>query len=297
MPSSDGSTIFLRATFGILVSRDAGKTWQWICERALGYEGSWDPPIAVTRDGRLWVGLDQLALTELARAEAVSKVSRQNLAHALAGGGWGGTTVSATMIAARLAGIRVFATGGIGGVHRGAARTFDVSADLDELARTPVLVVCSGPKSILDIDLTLEILETRGVPLIALGTRELPGFYSSGSGRAAPLSVSGPDEAAAVAVRHWSLGLGTGLVVALPVPRAAALPFEEARAATDEAIADADAQGIRGAASTPWLLARVAELTGGRSTEANVALIENNALVAARIARALAELTAAQPRP
>ena len=166
----------------------------------------------------------------------------------------------------------------------------DISADLDELARTPVLVVCSGPKSILDVDLTLEYLETRGVPIVGWQTRELAGFYSTGSGRLLAGSVAGPEEAAALARRHWGLGLATGLVVAVPVPEAAALPRDVADATINQAIDEARAAGVHGPASTPWVLGRVAELTGGRSVEANLALIENNARVAGEIAVALASV-------
>ena len=186
------------------------------------------------------------------------------------------------MIAARLAGIRVFATGGIGGVHRGGERTLDISADLDELARTPVLVVCAGPKSVLDIDLTLEYLETRGVPVVGWGTRQLAGFYSVDSGRTLASSVADADEAARLAASHWGLGLATGLVVAVPVPAEAALPGDVADAAIAQAIADSEAAAIHGPAATPFVLARVAELTNGRSVTANLALIENNARVAAK---------------
>jgi pseudouridylate synthase len=252
--------------------------------RAAGAE----PATIAIGGGEVLVGLDESQLEELAQAEAPIKASRGTLALALESGGWAGTTVSATMILAARAGIAVFATGGIGGVHRGGAQSMDISADLDELARTPVLVVCSGPKSILDVDLTLEYLETRGVPIVGWGTRELAGFYAVGSGRMLAGSVAGADEAAALARRHWGLGLATGLVVAVPVPAAAALPRDVADAAIAQAIESAAAAGVHGPASTPWVLARVAELTGGRSVEANLALIENNARVAGEIAVALA---------
>jgi pseudouridine-5'-phosphate glycosidase len=242
------------------------------------------------RDGRLLVGLSDEELSELAAAPALGalrKASRGTLALALAEGGWAGTTVSATMIAAALAGIRVFATGGIGGVHVGGAATFDISSDLDELARTPVLVVCAGPKSVLDVDLTLEYLETRGVPIVGWGTRQLAGFYALDSGRTLAGSVDSAEEAAHLAEVHWRLGLGSGLVVAAPVPAEAALPREDADRAVAQAIADSQAAGIHGPAATPFVLARVAELTNGRSVAANLALIENNARVAASIAVAL----------
>jgi pseudouridylate synthase len=252
--------------------------------RAAGAE----PATIAIGGGEVLVGLDESQLEELAQAEAPIKASRGTLALALESGGWAGTTVSATMILAARAGIAVFATGGIGGVHRGGAQSMDISADLDELARTPVLVVCSGPKSILDVDLTLEYLETRGVPTVGWGTRELAGFYAVGSGRMLAGSVAGADEAAALARRHWGLGLATGLVVTVPVPAAAALPRDVADAAIAQAIESAEGAGVHGPASTPWVLARVAELTGGRSVEANLALIENNARVAGEIAVALA---------
>jgi len=254
-------------------------------------DGGAEPATVAVRDGRLLVGLSDSELSELAAAPAsgpLRKASRATLGLALAEGGWAGTTVAATMIAASLAGIRVFATGGIGGVHMGGASSFDISADLDELARTPVLVVCAGPKSVLDVDLTLEYLETRGVPIVGWGTRQLAGFFSQDSGRTLAGSVDTAEEAARLAAIHWSLGLGSGLVVAAPVPAQAALPREEADQAIAQAIADSSAAGIHGPAATPFVLARVAELTNGRSVAANLALIENNARVAASIATALA---------
>lgn len=258
-------------------------------EAAVRSAGAEPATIAIVA-GEVVVGLSEAQLEEVARAEAPMKVSRATLAMALESGGWAGTTVSATMILAERAGIQVFATGGIGGVHRGGAASMDISADLDELARTPVLVVCSGPKSILDVDLTLEYLETRGVPIVGWQTRELAGFYSVGSGRTLAGSVSGAGQAAALARRHWGLGLSTGLVVAVPVPIGAALERGAADAAIEQAIAEAEAAGVHGPTSTPWVLARVAELTDGRSVEANLALIENNARVAGEIAVALARV-------
>lgn len=256
-------------------------------EAAVRAEGAVPATVAV-HSGHLVVGLADAELEGLARAPEALKVSRHNLAFALGRPGWSATTVSATMIAARAAGIRVFATGGIGGVHRGGALTMDVSADLEELARTPVAVVCSGPKSILDAGLTLEYLETRGVPVAALGVDELPGFYSRSSGLVAPLTVAGPEEAAALARRHWALGLGSGLVFAVPVPEGAALPRDVAERAIEAAVREAEAAAVHGPAATPWILSRIAELTNGRSLEANVALIVHNAAMAARIAIALA---------
>jgi pseudouridine-5'-phosphate glycosidase len=250
--------------------------------------GGAEPATIAVRDGRLLVGLSDDDLAALAAAPAPRKASRSTLALALAEGGWAGTTVAATMIAAHLAGIRVFATGGIGGVHRGGAASMDVSADLEELAMTPVLVVCAGPKSMLDIDLTLEYLETSGVPVLGWGTTELAGFYSRSSGRTLAGSVADARAAAQVATAHWSLGIESGLVICAPLPEDAALPAEEAESAIAQATADAAAAGIHGPAATPYTLARVAELTEGRSVKANLALIENNASIGAQIAAALA---------
>ena len=252
--------------------------------------GGAEPATVAVRDGRLLVGVSDAELEALAGAPGPRKASRATVAVALAEGGWAGTTVSATMIAAHLAGIRVFATGGIGGVHRGGAQTLDVSADLDELARTPVLVVCAGPKSMLDVDLTLEYLETRGVPVLGWGTTELAGFYARSSGRTLAAAVADAEQAARVARAQWALGLGSGIVIAAPLPAEFALLPDEAEGAIAQAIADAAAAGVHGPAATPFVLARVAELTGGRSVRANLALIENNARVAAQIAVALAAL-------
>ena len=253
------------------------------------------PATVALNQGRLLVGLSGDELEALATAErgTVDKVSRRNLAAAIAGGAWGATTVAATMIACHAAGIRVFATGGIGGVHRGALDgpnpSFDISADLDELARTPVAVVCAGPKAILDVPRTLEYLETRGVPVVAIGIDEVPGFYARGSGLKAPTSV--PDVAAAAAVvrAHEALGLTSGLVICAPVPEDRALPDDVTREAVDQAIREADHTGVGGAALTPWLLARVAAITDGASVKANIALIVNNAKVGGELAGALAD--------
>jgi pseudouridine-5'-phosphate glycosidase len=254
------------------------------------------PATVALRDGCIVVGLSEDELTELAQVIEIParKATRQNLAAALVEGGWWGTTVSATMIAARAAGIRVFATGGIGGVHRGAERSFDVSADLEELARTPVAVVCAGPKAILDAPATLEYLETRGVPVIGLGTMELPGFWSRESGVPVPITARDEREAAAVVAQHWSLGLGSGVLVAVPIPEADALPRTESEAAVARALDEAETAGRSGPETTPWLLARVAELTRGRSLAANSALIVHNACVAARLAIALAAVEPAR---
>ena len=256
-------------------------------EAAVRREGAVPATIAV-HGGRLVVGLTNDEIEALAAAGPVVKASRHNLAAALASDAWAGTTVSATMIAAKRAGIRVFATGGIGGVHRGGESSLDISADLDELVRTPVLVVCAGPKSILDVPRTLEVLETHGVPVVGLGTDEVPGFFARSSGIPVHIRVDSAEEAAALAVRHWDLGLGTGLLVTVPVPDVAALPRDEAEAAIARAIGEAETAGIQGPTATPWVLARVAELTDGRSVVANAALIEHDAAIGARIAVAMA---------
>ena len=256
------------------------------------------PATVAVHDGRLLVGLDADAIDALATAPAgtVRKAARPSLAIALAEGGWAATTVSATMIAAQAAGISVFATGGIGGVHRGAlgvpgstaAPTLDISSDLQELGRTPMVVVCAGPKAILDVPATLEYLETQGVPVISVGQDELPGFFARSSGLPAPFASPDFDGAAQVVAAHLGLGLGSGVLVCVPVPADQALPDDVARNAVARAIADADAAGIGGPALTPWLLARIAELTNGASVRANTALIVNDAREAGRLAVLLA---------
>jgi pseudouridine-5'-phosphate glycosidase len=253
-------------------------------------ESGCEPATIAIHDGTIHVGLDDRQLLELATAPAgsVLKASRPSLAEAFDRPGWSATTVSATMIAAKAAGIDVFATGGIGGVHRGASDSFDISADLDELARTSMAVVCAGPKAILDVAKTLEYLETRGVPVVTIGQEDLPGFYARSSGLRSPSWVA-DDAAAARRVRtHLGLGLRGGILVCVPVPEADALPSDVARKAIDEAIAGADAAGIRGPELTPWVLARMAALTDGASIKANTALIVNNARAAGRLAAALA---------
>jgi pseudouridine-5'-phosphate glycosidase len=267
-------------------------------EAAVRESGAVPATIAI-HDGRILVGLDETALRTLASTDGVRKVARPTLAGALATGGWGATTVSATMLAAHAAGIRVFATGGIGGVHPGAFEpsvgadnrlhppSLDVSVDLEELARTPVVVVCAGPKAILDVQATLEVLESRGVPVVAVGTDELPGFFSRSSGITAPQSVPDVAAAAALAATHLAL-LGSGVLVCVAVPQADELPRPEAVEAIARATAEAEAAGIHGPALTPWILRRVADLTDGRSIRANTALIVNDARVAGRLAVALA---------
>jgi pseudouridine-5'-phosphate glycosidase len=262
-------------------------------EAAVRAAGAIPATVAIS-DGRILVGLvdGQLEALATGRAGSVAKAARPSLAQALARHGWAATTVSATMIAAAAAGIEVVATGGIGGVHRGAIGgtrpSLDISADLHELGRTPIAVVCAGPKAILDLPLTLEVLETLGVPVIAIGQDEMPGFYSQASGVAAPGWVADVAAAADIVATHLDLGFGSGILVCVPVPADDALSLGEARDAVEQAIADAARAAVHGPALTPWLLARIGDLTDGRSVRANTALIVNNAGVAGRLAVAIA---------
>jgi pseudouridine-5'-phosphate glycosidase len=253
-------------------------------EAAIREEGAIPATVGIS-DGRIAIGLSHDEIERLGTAQDVLKVSRRDLAVALATRRLGATTVAGTMLCAHMAGIRFFATGGIGGVHRGAEASMDISADLTELARTPVLVVCAGAKSILDLDLTLEYLETQGVPVLGWRTSEFPAFLVRSSGR--PLQHRADDEAtvAAIARTQWECGLH-GLVVGCPIPEAYAMQPEPLEAATEEALLLAKREGIRGSATTPYLLAHVARVTQGESVEANKALLVNNAKWAARFARA-----------
>ncbi|MBC7249400.1 MAG: pseudouridine-5'-phosphate glycosidase [Anaerolineae bacterium] len=256
-------------------------------EDVIRAEGATPATIAVL-SGQLRVGLNKAELEYLARSKNIRKVSRRDLPIVVAQGGDGATTVAATMWIAARAGIDVFATGGIGGVHRG--YPFDVSADLPELARTEVAVVCAGAKSILDLPRTLEWLETWGVPVIGYGTDEFPAFYTRSSGLPVDVRVDTPLAAAEIIHARWDLGLGGGVLIVAPVPAEAALPAEGMEEAITQALAAAEEQGIRGKALTPFLLARIAEITGGASLRANIALLENNAAIAARIARAMGQV-------
>lgn len=245
------------------------------------------PATIAVLEGRLHIGLDASQLEQLAQAKDVAKLSRADLAVCLATGGTGATTVAATMIAAHLAGIEVFATGGIGGVHRGAESSFDVSADLQELAQTPVTVVCAGAKAILDLPKTLEMLETLGVPVIAVGQNALPAFWSRDSGLTAPLRL---DTASAIARAHRTrvaMGLSGGQLIANPIPAEDEIPYDDIQKAVASALSDARTQGIAGKDVTPFLLSRIYDLTAGRSLTANIALMLNNARLAARIATQL----------
>ena len=236
------------------------------------------------------VGLSPTDLELLASDPSVVKVSVRDLPSVMARGGHGATTVAATMRLASLAGIRVFVTGGLGGVHRGASTSFDISADLTELSTTPVCVVSAGVKSILDIGLTLEMLETLGVPVLVDGSDEFPSFYSRSSGHTAPLRADGADEIARTIHAGWSLGLTSGVVVAHPIPVADEIPAGEIDAVIARALADLDERGIGGRDATPYLLGRIVELTDGASLTANIALVRENARVGAEIAVAYAAL-------
>jgi pseudouridine-5'-phosphate glycosidase len=242
------------------------------------------PATIAVMDRRIHVGLTEAELLALGEAGEVAKLSRADLAACLATGGTGATTVAATMICAHLAGIEVFATGGIGGVHRGAETSFDISADLTELAQTAVTVVAAGAKAILDLPKTLEVLETQGVPVIAVGQDEFPAFWSRSSGLKAPLRMDSAAEIAAAHVLRGRLGLPGGQLVANPIPAAAEIARSEIMPHIEAALVEAAAQGIAAKAVTPFLLQRIFEMTAGRSLEANIALVLNNARLAAGIA-------------
>ena len=241
--------------------------------------------------GRLKAGLTPEEIEYLGKqGQAVTKASRRDLAVLVARKADGATTVTTTMMIAHMAGIQIFATGGIGGVHRGAETTMDISADLEELAATPVMVVCAGAKSILDLGLTLEYLETHGVPVIGYGTKELPAFYTRKSGFEVDYRMDTPEEIAAAFHASRELGLKGGMLVTNPIPEEFAMDHDVINKAIDEAIAQANAQGIHGKATTPFLLAKVKELTGGDSLDSNIQLVFNNARLAARTAAALCSM-------
>jgi len=256
------------------------------CERVCREAGAVPATIAVL-DGRPCVGLTREQIEHLATAKGVAKVSRRDLGVVVAQRADGATTVAGTMVLAAMAGIRVFATGGIGGVHRGAQRSFDVSADLLELARTPVAVVCAGAKSVLDLALTLEVLETHGVPVIGYRTDEFPAFYSRTSGLGVDVRCETPGEIAGILRARESLGLGGGAVIANPIPVEHEIDRATLDGWTDCALREADEAGVRGKNVTPFLLARLHALSGGATEEANKQLVWSNAALAARIAAAL----------
>ncbi len=262
-------------------------------EDAIRSEGAVPATIGLL-EGQIVVGLSAAQIERLAHAgaEEVAKVSRRDLAVVLAQRRLGATTVAGTLACAQRAGIRFFATGGIGGVHRGAERTMDISADLPELARSPVLTVCAGAKSILDLGLTLEYLETQGVPVIGFQTSDFPAFYARSSGYHVPHRAESAGEVAAIARTQWQGEFGKGILVACPIPTEHAIDSAALEALINDALAQAETQHISGAAVTPFLLARIAQATEGRSVNANLALLVNNATWAARFARAYAEAEA-----
>jgi pseudouridylate synthase len=264
-------------------------------ETALGVEsiiraGAAVPATIAVIGGRLKAGLSEAEIEHIAKADAVMKATARDLPYLAATGRDGATTVAATMRIADLAGIAVFATGGIGGVHRGAAQSFDISADLTEMAQSRVAVVAAGAKSILDIGATLERLETLGVPVVVYGADKFPAFYSRDSAFAAPLRLDSAAEVARMMRAAWSPGFSGGLLIANPIPAADEIPAEVIGQAIDQAVAEMERQGIGGKEATPYLLAKVTAITGGASLKANMALIRNNARLAAEIAVAYAGL-------
>ncbi len=258
-------------------------------ERIIRENGAVPATIAVI-GGRLKAGLTPEEIDYFGKkGTAIAKASRRDLAVLCARGEDGATTVTTTMIIAHMAGIKVFATGGIGGVHRGAETTMDISADLEELAHTPVMVVCAGAKAILDLGLTLEYLETHGVPVIGYGTKELPAFYTRHSGFSVDYEIDTPEELAAAFRTQNELGLGGGMLVTNPIPEEYSMDEKVINAAIDEAIKESREQGIHGKATTPFLLAKVKDLTGGDSLNSNIQLVFNNARLAAKTAKAYCE--------
>lgn len=258
-------------------------------EKIIRENGAVPATIAIL-GGKLKVGLTVDEIEYLGKAENVIKTSRRDIPFIVAKKLDGATTVASTMIIAALAGIKVFATGGIGGVHRGAQETFDISADLQELAHTSVAVVCAGAKSILDIGLTLEYLETQGVPVVGFGTEELPAFYTRRSGFKVDYRVDTEEELAAALKAKWDLGLEGGMVVANPIPAQYEMDYDTINEAINDAVKEAEEKGIKGKESTPFLLAKVKEITGGESLESNIQLVYNNAMVGAKLAVELSKL-------
>lgn len=258
-----------------------------LVEKTVRDNGAVPATIAVI-GGRLKAGLSESEIEYLGKTgRGVAKASRRDLPALVARGADGATTVTTTMIIANMAGIRVFATGGIGGVHRGAETTMDISADLEELAQTPVMVVCAGAKSILDLGLTLEYLETKGVPVIGYGTDELPAFYTRSSGFGVDYRVDSPEELAAMFRAQREIGYRGGMLVTNPIPEEYSMDKAVIDAAIEQALKECSEQGIKGKETTPFLLAKVVELTGGSSLESNIKLVLNNAKIAAQTAARL----------
>jgi pseudouridine-5'-phosphate glycosidase len=237
-------------------------------------------------DGKIKVGLTKEEVKFLGESKKIVKVSRRDLPIVLAEQKHGATTVAGTMIAADLAGIKIFVTGGVGGVHRGAETSFDISADLEELKRTSVAVICAGAKSILDIGLTLEKLETYGVPVLSYQTDEIPAFYSRHSGFKSDYKLDNPEQAASILKAKWKLGLEGGVLIANPVPEADEIEYSVINEKIEQALSEAKAKGINGKETTPFLLDRIKEITEGKSLETNISLVKNNAVIGAKIANA-----------
>ncbi|MEL7650098.1 MAG: pseudouridine-5'-phosphate glycosidase [Sedimentibacter sp.] len=259
-------------------------------ERIIRDNGAIPATIAILK-GKLKIGLTAEEIEYLGKADNVIKTSRRDIPFIIVQKADGATTVASTMIIAALAGIKVFATGGIGGVHRGATETFDVSADLEELAHTDVAVVCAGAKSILDIGLTLEYLETHGVPVVGYQTEEMPAFYTRKSGFRVDYRVDSPEEIAGALKAKWDLGLEGGMVIANPIEEQYQMDYDTITSAIEKALEEAEEKGIRGKESTPFLLSKVKEITGGDSLESNIKLVYNNAALGAKIASELSKLS------
>lgn len=258
------------------------------CQAAVRATGAVPATIAVVA-GRPLIGLDENQIAEIASRNDVAKVNLANLAQVIAEKRWGATTVASSLHLARMAGLKVFATGGIGGVHRDADKSFDISADLNALARYPLIVVCAGAKAILDLPKTLEVLETMGVPVIGFETDELPAFYSRSSGLKLEMRADKPEQVAALARLHWRLGFSTAVLVVTPAPVEDEVPKEEIDEVINQVLTNATSKGISGKDVTPFLLSRIAERTEGRTLRANIALLCHNATVAGNIAIALSK--------
>jgi len=256
------------------------------CEQAIKDSGALPATIGIVA-GHVVIGLNAEQLSEIAAGREVFKVNPANLAQVIARRKWGATTVAASLHFAHMAGIRVFATGGIGGVHRGGSDSYDISADLGALARYPVITVCSGAKAILDLPKTLELLETMGVPVVGYQTGEFPAFYSRSSGLKLDLVAENVDEVIAYANAHWQAGFSSAVLIAMPVPQEYQIPREEIEGPIDEVLSEAAEQGIKGKALTPFLLSRISERTGGLALRTNQALLRNNAEIAGKIAAVL----------
>jgi pseudouridylate synthase len=257
------------------------------CEAEVRQSGALPMTIGIV-EGRAVIGLSDQQILSIAQRPGVAKVNLANLAHVMAEQGWGATTVAASLHLANLAGIKVFATGGVGGVHRGASDSFDISADLIALARYPVITVCAGAKAILDLPKTMEVLETLGVPVIGYQTGELPAFYSRSSGLKLDLRADSARQVAKIALTHWRMGFSTGALVVVPVPVEDEVPANEIKDVIDEALEASEREGVAGRSVTPFLLSRIASKTEGRALRANIALLKNNARIAGAIAVALA---------